>query len=81
MHADDVDKLYVPGSQRAGIRLRPNYARHEDGVDTVKVLLLTEHTLMFEAFRPKGASDRAHKHPDHESLCYQKQGRVRHANR
>jgi quercetin dioxygenase-like cupin family protein len=77
MHADDVGKLYVPGSQRAGMRLRPNYAQQEDGVDTVKVLLLSDHTLMFEAFRPKGASDRAHMHPDHESLCYQKQGRVR----
>jgi quercetin dioxygenase-like cupin family protein len=77
MHADDVGKLYVPGSQRTGLRLRPNYAQHEDGVDTVKVLLMSDTTLMFEAFRPKGASDRAHMHPDHDSLCYQKRGRVR----
>ncbi|NJN40291.1 MAG: cupin domain-containing protein [Gammaproteobacteria bacterium] len=77
MHADDVGKVCVPGSRREGLRLRPNYAMDEDGVDTVKVLLITDNTLMFEAFRPKGASDRAHMHPDHDSLCYQKSGRVR----
>ena len=36
MHAGDVGKLYVPGSQRIGSRLRPNYAQQEDGVDSVK---------------------------------------------
>jgi quercetin dioxygenase-like cupin family protein len=77
MHAQDVGKLVVPGSKRTGRKLRPNYATHEDGVDTVKVLMVTDHIVSFEAFRPKGAIDTAHQHPDHHSVVYQKEGRVR----
>lgn len=77
MHADDIGKLVVPASKRRGKRLKPNYATHEDGVDTVKVLMATDTMIAFEAFRPKGAVDTAHQHPDHHSMVYQKQGRTR----
>ena len=77
MHRGDIGKLVARGSKRAGRKLKPNYAVHEDGVDTVKVLMATDTVLSFEAFRPKGAADTAHQHPDHHSVVYQKQGRVR----
>lgn len=77
MHRADVGKLVARGSKRAGRKLKPNYAVHEDGVDTVKVLMATDTVISFEAFRPKGASDMPHQHPDHHSVVYQKQGRVR----
>jgi quercetin dioxygenase-like cupin family protein len=77
MHRDDVGKLVARGSKRAGRRLKPNYAVREDGVDTVKVLMATDTVISFEAFRPKGAVDTVHQHPDHHSVVYQKQGRVR----
>lgn len=77
MHREDIGKLVARGSKRAGRRLQPNYAVREDGVDTVKVLMATDSVISFEAFRPKGAVDTAHQHPDHHSVVYQKQGRVR----
>lgn len=77
MHGDDVGRLVARGSKRAGRKLKPNYAIREDGVDTVKVLMATDTLISFEAFRPKGAVDTAHQHPDHHSVVYQKQGRVR----
>jgi len=77
MHPDDIGKLVVPGSQRTGAKLQPNYSTKEDGVDTVKVLMATDTIIAFEAFRPKGAIDTAHQHPDHHSVVYQKQGRTR----
>lgn len=77
MHPDDIGKLVVPGSKRKGTRLKPNYAAQEDGVDTVKVLMATDTMIAFEAFRPKGAIDTAHQHPDHHSMVYQKKGRTR----
>ena len=77
MHREDIGKLVTRGSRRAGRKLKPNYAIREDGVDTVKVLMATDTVISFEAFRPKGAIDTAHQHPDHHSVVYQKQGRVR----
>jgi mannose-6-phosphate isomerase-like protein (cupin superfamily) len=77
MHRADVGKLVSRGSKRGGRRLKPDYAIGEDGVDTVKVLMATDSVISFEAFRPKGAIDTAHQHPDHHSVVYQKQGRVR----
>lgn len=77
MHRNDIGKLVARGSKRAGRKLKPNYAVREDGVDTVKVLMATDTMISFEAFRPKGAIDTAHQHPDHHSVVYQKQGRVR----
>lgn len=77
MHPDDIGKLVVPGSKRKGTRLKPNYATQEDGVDSVKVLMATDTMIAFEAFRPKGAIDTAHQHPDHHSIVYQKKGRTR----
>jgi len=77
MHPDDVGALVVHGSRRRGRKLTPNYALREDGVDTVKVLMATDTIIMFESFRPKGALDTAHQHPDHHSVVYQKQGRTR----
>lgn len=77
MHGDDIGQLVARGSRRAGRKLKPNYAVLEDGVDTVKVLMATDTVISFEAFRPKGALDTAHQHPDHHSVVYQKQGRVR----
>ena len=77
MHPDDVGKLYVPGSQRSAHTIKPSYAEAQDGVDTIKVLMMTDGMLMFESFRSKGAIDTAHLHPDHHSAVYQKSGRVR----
>ena len=77
MHPEDVEKLFVPSSKREPVTLVPQYSRYEDGVDTVKVLMATSHLIVFEASRPKGAIDSMHTHPDHESIGYQKQGRVR----
>jgi len=77
MHPDDVRKLFVRSSKRERVTLVPEYSRDEDGVDSVKVLMATSHLIVFEASRPKGAIDRMHSHPDHESIGYQKQGRVR----
>ena len=77
MHGADVGKLVARGSKRVGCRLTPNYATLEDGVDTVKVLMATDSVISFEAFRPKGAIDTRHQHPDHHSVVYQKQGRVK----
>lgn len=77
MHPDDIGKLFVPGSKRAGTQLQPNYSTQEDGVDSVKVLMATDTIITFESFRPKGAIDTAHQHPDHHSVVYQKQGRTR----
>jgi quercetin dioxygenase-like cupin family protein len=77
MHPDDVLKLFVPSSKREPVTLVPEYSRDEDGVDSVKVLMATPHLIVFEASRPKGAIDRMHRHPDHESIGYQKKGRVR----
>lgn len=76
MHPEDIGKVYVPSSRRKGIRVKPDYNQDEDGVDTLKVLLVTQTTVMMEASRPKGAKDRAHMHPDHDAYCYQKKGRV-----
>jgi len=77
MHPEDVEKLFVPSSKREPVTLVPEYSRDEDGVDTVKVLMATPHLIVFEASRPKGAVDSRHTHPDHESIGYQKRGRVR----
>ena len=77
MHPDDIGKLHVPGSMRAGETIRPDYAKAQDGVDTLKVLMVTDNMVMFESFRSKGAIDTAHLHPDHHSTVYQKKGRVR----
>lgn len=76
MHPEDLGKVYVPASTRVSIRVRPDYNQDEDGVDRLKVLLVTQTTVMMEASRPKGAKDRAHMHPDHDAYCYQKKGRV-----
>ena len=77
MHPDDIGKLHVPGSTRAGQTIQPDYAQAQDGVDTVKVLMATDHMIMFESFRRKGAVDTAHLHADHHATVYQKKGRVR----
>lgn len=77
MHPDDIGKLHVPGSMRAGETIRPDYAQAQDGVDTLKVLMVTDNMVMFESHRSKGAIDTAHLHPDHHSTVYQKKGRVR----
>lgn len=77
MHPDDCGQLFVPSSTRESMPLVPNYSLNEDGVDSVKVLMATPHLIVFEAFRPKGAVDRTHRHVDHHSVAYQKMGRVR----
>ena len=57
--------------------ITPSYAKDEIGVDNVKVLMATDNLISFESFRSKGAIDAAHSHPDHHSVAYQKQGRVK----
>jgi quercetin dioxygenase-like cupin family protein len=81
MDPADVGKLHVLGSKRVGRKIVPDYSGRRnvdrDGVDFIKVLMATDNIIMFESFRPKGASDTPHTHPDHVSVVYQKQGRVR----
>lgn len=59
MHPDDIGKVYVPASRRERVRVLPDYNQGEDDVDKLKVLLVTQTTVMMEASRPKGAKDRA----------------------
>ena len=57
--------------------ITPSYAKDELDVDNVKVLMATDNLISFVSFRSKGAIDAAHSHPDHHSVAYQKQGRVK----
>ena len=57
--------------------ITPSYAKDEIDVDNVKVQMVTDNLINFESFRSKGAIDAAHSHPDHHSVAYQKQGRVK----
>ena len=78
MVPEDTGKLVVRSSKISGyLPITPNYARGEIGGDNVKVLMATENLIKFESFRAKGAIDVAHSHPDHHSVAYQKQGRVK----
>ena len=78
MVPEDTGKLVVRSSKISGyLPITPSYARGEIGVDNVKVLMATENLIKFESFRAKGAIDVAHSHPDHHSVAYQKQGRVK----
>ena len=77
MMPSDVGKVVVHASQvSAYLPITPNYANEEAGVDSIKMLMAADNMVSFEAFRPKGARDVAHSHPDHHSVAYQKQGRV-----
>ena len=78
MMPEDIGKLVVRSSAISGyLPITPSYATDEVGVDSVKVLMATDQLITFESFRPKGATDTAHSHPDHYSVVYQKQGRVK----
>ena len=78
MRPEDIGSVVVRSSTISGyLPITPNYATDEDGVDSIKVLMATENLISFESFRPKGAIDAAHSHPDHHSIAYQKQGRVK----
>ena len=77
MMPGDIGKLVVRSSAISGyLPITPSYATDEVGVDSIKVLMATDQLITFESFRPKGAIDAAHSHPDHHSVVYQKQGRV-----
>jgi len=76
MHPDDIGHWHVPGLKRRAATIVPNYARGQDGVDTIKVLFASDTMIMFESFRKKGMRDTAHIHADHDALVYQKKGRV-----
>jgi quercetin dioxygenase-like cupin family protein len=78
MMPEDIGKLVVHSSKISGyLPITPSYATDEIGVDNVKVLMATDNLISFESFRSKGAIDAAHSHPDHHSVAYQKQGRVK----
>ena len=78
MMSADVGKVVVHASQiPTYLPITPNYAKEEAGVDSIKVLMATDSMVSFEAFRPKGARDVVHSHPDHHSVAYQKRGRVK----
>ena len=78
MMPKDIGKLVVRSSQISGyVPITPSYAKDEIGVDNVKVLMAADNLIKFESFRAKGAIDAAHSHPDHHSVAYQKQGRVK----
>tara|TARA_B100000686_G_C16789226_1_gene977419 strand:+ start:2650 stop:3147 length:498 start_codon:yes stop_codon:yes gene_type:complete len=78
MRPEDIGKLVVRSSAISGyLPIIPNYATDEAGVDSIKMLMATDQLITFESFRSKGAIDTAHSHPDHHSVVYQKQGRVK----
>ena len=78
MMPGDIGKLVVRSSKISGyLPITPSYATDEIGVDNIKVLMATDNLIKFESFRAKGAIDVAHSHPDHHSVAYQKQGRVK----
>ena len=78
MMPDAIGKLIVRSSAISDyLPITPNYATDELGIDSIKVLMATDQLITFESFRPKGAIDIAHSHPDHHSVVYQKQGRVK----
>ena len=78
MRPEDIGSVVVRSSTISGyLPITPSYATHEVGIDSVKVLMATDNLISFESFRPKGAIDAAHSHPDHHSIAYQKQGRVK----
>ena len=78
MRPEDVGSVVVRSSMIPGyLPIAPSYAANEIGVDSIKVLMATDNLISFESFRPKGAVDAAHSHPDHHSIAYQKQGRVK----
>ena len=78
MRPEDIGSVVVRSSMISGyLPINPSYATNEFGVDSIKVLMATYNLISFESFRPKGAIDAAHSHPDHHSIAYQKQGRVK----
>jgi len=77
MMPEAIGKLVVRSSVISDyLPITPNYATDEVDVDFIKVLMATDQLITFESFRPKGAIDTAHSHPDHHSVVYQKRGRV-----
>ena len=75
---EDIGKPVVHSSKISGyLSITPSYATDEIDVDNVKVLMATDNLISFESFRSKGAIDAAHSHPNHHSVAYQKQGRVK----
>jgi quercetin dioxygenase-like cupin family protein len=50
---------------------------HEDGVLTVKPLMVGEDIIFIEAFKGKGMVDPEHTHYDHETIAYLVSGRLR----
>ncbi|MBM09995.1 MAG: hypothetical protein CMF69_10560 [Magnetovibrio sp.] len=78
MRSEDIGSVVVRSSMISGyLPITPSYATDETGVDSIKVLMATDNLISFESFRPKGAIDAAHSHPDHHSIAYQKRGRVK----
>ena len=78
MMPEAIGKLIVRSSAISDyLPITPNYATDELGIDSIKVRMATDQLITFESFRPTGAIDIAHSHPDHHSVVYQKQGRVK----
>ena len=78
MRPEDIGNVVVRSFMISGyLPITPSYATDEVGVDSIKVLMATDNLISFESFRPKGAIDAPHSHPDHHSIAYQKQGRVK----
>tara|TARA_Y100000588_G_C13898202_1_gene771674 strand:- start:161 stop:673 length:513 start_codon:yes stop_codon:yes gene_type:complete len=78
MMPEAIGKLVVRSSAISDyLPISPSYATDEAGVDSIKVLMATNQLITFESFRRKGAIDTAHSHPDHHSVVYQKEGRVK----
>ena len=78
MRPEDVVSVVVRSSMISGyLPITPSCASDEVGVDSIKLLMATDNLISFESFRPKGAIDAAHSHPDHHSIAFQKHGRVK----
>jgi len=71
------DYFFVKGSDVKAEEVKSVEGQKEEGLLTIKTLIVGENTLILEVFRRKGLIDPLHKHTDHESACYLIKGKLK----
>jgi quercetin dioxygenase-like cupin family protein len=71
------DDHFVRGSDIEAEKIKSVEGMKEEGLLTIKTLLVGENTVILEIFRRKGLIDPLHKHEDHESACYLIKGKLK----
>ena len=71
------EKGFVRGADVAGVKVTKIEGSDWQGEVQVKPLMVGEAMMMMEVRRKAGVTDPRHAHPDHESICYLVEGRVR----